>query len=98
MISKDDVRKLANLARIKLSPEEEEKFAKDMEDILGYVNQIQSVSTTLPDPRNATVKEPVRNVLRDDTHVHESGIHTDVILNEAPAREGNYLKVKKILG
>ncbi len=98
MISRDDVKKLANLARIKLSPEEEEKFAKDMEDILGYVNQIQKVSANVPDPQNTTEKEKVRNVLRADTNAHDAGIHTEAILNEAPARDGDYIKVKKILG
>lgn len=93
MISENDVKKLATLARIKLSPEEETKLARDMESILGYVQQIQSVEI----PEMSGRKERVRNVLRDDANPHESGIHTQDILNEAPGREGDYLKVKKIL-
>jgi aspartyl-tRNA(Asn)/glutamyl-tRNA(Gln) amidotransferase subunit C len=93
MISREDVRKLAALARIKLSPEEEETFAKDMEHILGYVTQIQKVSGTV----DVKGKEKVKNVLRKDDKPHESGIHTEAILAEAPRREGNYVKVKKIL-
>jgi aspartyl-tRNA(Asn)/glutamyl-tRNA(Gln) amidotransferase subunit C len=94
MISKDDVKKLANLARIKLTPEEEEKFAKDMESILGYVTQIQNVSDTV----DARGSEKVKNTLREDTMPHESGIHTEAILAEAPKRKGDYVQVKKILG
>jgi aspartyl-tRNA(Asn)/glutamyl-tRNA(Gln) amidotransferase subunit C len=94
MISKDDVKKLANLARIKLTPEEEEKFAKDMENILGYVTQIQNVSDTV----DARGSEKVKNALRDDNQPHESGIHTEAILEEAPKRKGDYVQVKKILG
>lgn len=93
MISREDVQKLANLARIKLTPEEEEKFAKDMENILGYVTQIQNVSAAI----DARGTEKVKNAMRDDDHAHESGIHTEAILNEAPKREGDYIKVKKIL-
>lgn len=95
MISRDDVKKLATLARIKLLPEEEEKLAGDMQNILGYVEQIQAVSAS--SDTSSDEKERTRNVLRDDTQPHESGIHTDVILKEAPAREGDYLRVKKIL-
>ncbi|MCC2630579.1 MAG: glutamyl-tRNA(Gln) and/or aspartyl-tRNA(Asn) amidotransferase subunit [Candidatus Paceibacter sp.] len=94
MISKDDVKKLANLARIKLTSEEEEKFAKDMENILGYVTQIQNVSGTV----DARGTEKVKNALREDNAPHESGIHTEAILAEAPKRKGDYVQVKKILG
>lgn len=93
MISREDVQKLASLARIKLTAEEEERFAKDMESILGYVTQIQAVSGTV----ETKGTEKVKNVLREDTDPHESGIHTEVILHEAPQREGDYVKVKKIL-
>ncbi len=93
MISKDDVKKLAALARIKLTSEEEEKFAKDMENILGFVNQIQKVTSTV----DARGSEKLTNVLRDDDHPHEPGIHTEAILAEAPKRKGDYIQVKKIL-
>jgi aspartyl-tRNA(Asn)/glutamyl-tRNA(Gln) amidotransferase subunit C len=92
MISAEDIKKLANLARIKLVPGDEVKLAKDMDNILGYVNQIQQVSGT-----RSTEKEKVRNVLRDDSNPHESGINTEALLAEAPKREGQYVKVKKIL-
>jgi aspartyl-tRNA(Asn)/glutamyl-tRNA(Gln) amidotransferase subunit C len=92
MISKDDVKKLANLARIKLADGEEEKLVEDMGNILGYVEQIQKVSGSLPQE-----KLDVRNVLREDANPHETGIHTEALLAEAPQREGEYVKVKKIL-
>ncbi len=93
MISRDEIKKLANLARIKITPEEEEALSKDMGNILDYVNQIQNVSAT----EQMGEKQEVRNVMRDDSVPHESGIHTEVILAEAPTREGDYVKVKKIL-
>jgi aspartyl-tRNA(Asn)/glutamyl-tRNA(Gln) amidotransferase subunit C len=93
MISRDEIKKLANLARIKITPEEEETLSKDMGNILEYVNQIQNVSAR----DQQTEKQPVRNVMRDDSTPHESGIHTEAILAEAPERDGDYVKVKKIL-
>jgi aspartyl-tRNA(Asn)/glutamyl-tRNA(Gln) amidotransferase subunit C len=93
MISRDDVRKLAVLARIKLSEGEEDKLAKDMRSILGYVEQIQKVSGDA-DTRG---REVLKNVMREDAHPHESGLHTEALLTEAPRREDNYVKVKKIL-
>ncbi len=35
--------------------------------------------------------------MREDGVGHDSGIHTEALLSAVPAREGNYLKVKKIL-
>lgn len=96
MISRDDVQKLAILARIKLLPEEADALAKDMASILGYIDEIKSATKT-DDSDSHSEKEKTRNVLRNDTHPHETGIHTEAILAEAPEREENYVKVKKIL-
>ncbi len=92
-ISRDGVKKLAALARIKIEPEEEEKLAKDMEHILAYVNAIQEVSGTV----ESRGSEKVVNALREDTQPHEPGIHTEAILREVPKRKGDYIQVKKIL-
>ncbi len=96
-ITKEDVKKLAALARIKLSPEEEESLVKDMGNILGYVEQIKEVTGTLDTSDKNATKEKIKNVMREDANPHESGIHTEALLSEAPQREGPYVKVKKIL-
>lgn len=98
MIGLKDIEKLAELARIRMSPEEMEPMRKDIDAILGYVGQIQEVAASL----GASDLEPqsgaVRNVLREDSTPHASGAYSEELLAEAPAREGNYFKVKKILG
>ena len=43
MISKDDIKKLADLARIEIEDSELEGLAKEVDSILGYVGQIKSV-------------------------------------------------------
>ncbi len=93
-IKTEDIKKLAKLARIELTTEEEEKLTREIGGILGYIGQIQ----TAAGKDVIRQKEPVRNALRPDTNPHESGIHTEVIVAEFPRKEGNYLKVKKILG
>jgi aspartyl-tRNA(Asn)/glutamyl-tRNA(Gln) amidotransferase subunit C len=95
MISREDIQKLAGLARIKMLSEEEQNFAEKIDSILEYVGQIQKVRGR-GDSFIATSHEI--NVMRDDNNPHESGIHTEAILNEAPKRDGQYIKVKKILG
>ncbi len=94
-ITVEEIRKLASLARIKLSAEEEESLVKDMGNILGYVEQIKEVSGTLDSQEHT--KERTRNVMREDANPHESGAFTEALLAEAPMRKDQYVKVKKIL-
>jgi aspartyl-tRNA(Asn)/glutamyl-tRNA(Gln) amidotransferase subunit C len=94
MITVKDIEKLAELSRIKIPEAEKESLVKEIDAILAYVEQIKSAA------RNKEKSDElgaVRNIMRDDTNAHESGIHTEKILAEAPKREGDYLKVKKIL-
>jgi aspartyl-tRNA(Asn)/glutamyl-tRNA(Gln) amidotransferase subunit C len=93
MVSPEDIKKLADLSRLSVSPEEVTDFAKDIDAVLGYVGQITKIS----DLEVKKDRPSLRNVLREDAHPHESGLYTEAILKEAPSREGGYLKVKKIL-
>lgn len=92
MIEKKDIEKLAQLARIEVSEAEKESLAESIESILGYVGQVTSISETA-----TTVLPPLRNVMREDEIRHEAGEFTEDLLSNAPARDGNYLEVKKIL-
>ena len=97
-IDDKEIEKLASLARIKLSEEEKKGLKKDIESILSYVSEIQEVSSDVtkgsPLSRQRTT---LCNVMREDEEPHESNLYTEKILSEAPNREGNYFKVKKIL-
>lgn len=101
MITTEDIQKLAELSRIKIAPEEQESLRAEIESILGYVDQIKkassgaSVSETSEIP---TIKSgSLHNVMREDAEPHMPSEFTERILSVAPAREGDYLKVKKIL-
>jgi len=93
MASKDDVAKLAGLARLTVSEDELEKFAKEFDGVLAYVGQINELE--VKDLKGKL--SPVRNVMREDGTPHASGLHTKKIVEQFPAREGDYLVVKKIV-
>lgn len=93
MIEKKDIENLAKLSRIELSDKEASSLTKDIENILGYVDQLKEVSVDLKDKK---VGEN-RNVLREDENPHESEEFTRDILKEAPNTEDGYIKVKNIL-
>lgn len=92
-MDKEKVLKLASLSRIKLSEAEAESLSHEFEGILGYVGQIKEVVSD----KESSTKPLIRNVMREDGSPHESGIYTEALLAEEPARSGNYFKVKKIL-
>ena len=92
MITRQDIRNLANLARIEVSDTEAKNLTKEVDAILGYVGQIQSVSG---DIENEIPKH--RNVMREDVVTNSSREYTESLLSNAPSREGDFLRVKKIL-
>ena len=94
MISKDDVKKLASLARIEVSEAELQSVAGEIDSILAYVGEIQNASSGLKDLETSY---PKINVFREDVVQNKTGENTETLLKSAPGREGNYIKVKKIL-
>lgn len=93
MITEDEVRKLAELARLKLSDTEIEELQKDFSKILEYVSQVQEVATEEIQPE---VGVPY-NLMREDDEPHESGKHSKDLIDQFPEKDGDYLKVKKII-
>ncbi len=90
----EEVLKLAKLARIEVSAEEAESLSHEFEAILGYVGQVKGITN---EELRITNEHPLRNVMREDTNPHESGKFSEAVLKNAPDREENYIKVKKIL-
>lgn len=43
--SKEDIKHVAELAKLKLSPEEEERFGSQLGSVLGYIDQLQEIDT-----------------------------------------------------
>lgn len=105
MISKEEIKKLADLARIEIKEEEQEELAKDMEAILEYVSQVKSVVASggdngFPSHQSRGGPREARggvNVMREDENPTESSTHSKELIAEFPHKEKDYLKVKKIL-
>ena len=98
-MNKTDVLRLAQLARIAISDKEAENLTREFESILNYVSDLKvAINNKQPTIDNKGKKNfPNKNVMREDSRPHESGIHTEDLLASAPAKEGDYIKVKKIL-
>lgn len=92
MVTKDEVKNLADLARVRLSDEEAEALSKEMDSILDYVGQIKNASV-----EDEVLVPVLKNVMREDEPLNKDDEYTEDILNNAPSRQGRFLKVKKIL-
>jgi aspartyl-tRNA(Asn)/glutamyl-tRNA(Gln) amidotransferase subunit C len=92
MIDIKEIEKLAALSRITLTPEEKIKFQKEIDSILSYINQIQQVSGDVKEPQ-----KNIFNVMRSDDNALAPRLYTEKILANTPKREGDFVKVKKIL-
>lgn len=97
MISKEDIKKLADLARIEVTEEEAEKLGGEMDAILEYVKSIQGFHSDETESKDEVKGELGVNVLREDESPNESGSFSKELIAEFPKKEGDYLKVKKIL-
>jgi len=93
MIEVKDIKKLAELSRLQMTETEMADFAEEFDSILNYVAQVKNVVGELGE---RTAGE-LRNVMRGDDKPNVRGAKTEVLTQEFPTREGNYLKVKKIL-
>lgn len=94
MATAEEVKKLAALARIKISDEELETFTREFDAILAYVGQLEKLDL----PQGAEhEKSALHNVMREDGEPHATGIYTEKLVEQFPAREGNALSVKQII-
>lgn len=94
MASRDDVQKLAALARLSIPEANLETFAKEFDGILAYVGRLEEL--TLPEKGAGTVPV-VRNVFRGDGVPHEKGLYTKALVEQFPEHDGDYLSVKQII-
>jgi aspartyl-tRNA(Asn)/glutamyl-tRNA(Gln) amidotransferase subunit C len=93
-ITPDDVRKVAQLARLELPEDKIATYTDQLERILDYVGHLQQVDTEGVPATTRAVE--VVNVTRPD-EVETTEIREDLI-NLAPQREGEFYRVPRILG
>lgn len=93
MATTEEVKKLAALARLSVSEEKLQTFAKEFDAIIGYMGQLESLEL----PPLIDTKPPLRNVFRADEEPHDPGAFTKQIAEQFPARKGDALSVKQII-
>jgi len=92
-ITKEDVRHVAELARLAPTDEETELYTGQLKRILAHVEKLSELDTEGVEPTSYTV--PFRRVFRDD-EVRRS-LTQDEALANAPASEKGCFKVPKII-
>lgn len=94
MTTKEDVQKLAALARIQVEAGELERFTREFDAILAYVGQLETLALSKGEGAH---KPPLANVMRADGAPHAAGAYTEKLTEQFPAREGDALAVKQII-
>jgi len=92
-ISQQDVEKVAQLARLAVTPAEKEMFAKQLTQILAHVDKLNQYDTAGIEP-TATVMERA-NVFRED--LVRPSLPSEKALANAPEREADGFVVPRIL-
>ena len=92
-VDKDTVNKIARLSRIAISDEEADKMVGELNGILAWVEQLGEVDVTGVEPMTAVIPNHLR--MRDDV-VTDGDVREKVLAN-APAREGSFFGVPKVI-
>jgi aspartyl-tRNA(Asn)/glutamyl-tRNA(Gln) amidotransferase subunit C len=93
-MKQQDVKNLAALARIELSPEEVESYTNEMSSILEYVGAVQDMAGEADSEPKVGARY---NVFRKDEVTNAPGQYTEDLLAEMPKTDGPFMVVKKIL-
>lgn len=91
-LTKEEVRKVANLARLELTPEEVEAYREQLSAVLAYVEQLNELALQNVQPTAHAVGQT--NVWRED-EVRPSLPLEDVLYN-APEKSGNQFQIQAV--
>lgn len=94
MITIEEITKLSELARIKLTEKEKQELQFDMEAILDYFKKLQAFETN---DSAENFSHSNLNEFRDDENENKEGEYSEILLSQTPEIENGYIKVKKIL-
>lgn len=92
-VSKEDVKKIANLARLEFSEEEIGNYTNEMNQILNYMEKLNELDTENVKPLSHPIENS--NVFRDDV-LKESTLREQALKN-APDKTNEHFKVPKVI-
>ena len=100
-VSQEEVRHVADLANLELTAEELPRMARDLDAVLGYIDQLNELDTSMVAPM-AQVAEalgltPAQNgeTLRRDEI--QPSLDRSLVMAEAPETDGRFFKVPKVI-
>lgn len=92
-LTRNDVKQLADLARLQLTDQELEKAEHELDAILGYVDRLKNVDTTNVEPLTMPEKE---TGWREDKNFACDDVTRETILANFPSRHGDLLHVPAV--
>lgn len=90
---KEELRRLAYLTRLELTPQEEEEMIGHLNKMLSYVEKLKELNTEGIEPTAHAVDVP--SPMREDVVTNQPDV--DNLLRNAPDREGDFFKVPRII-
>ena len=94
-LTREDILRLAALARLGLTDQEVEDFSHELPAILDYVAHLSSVDVTGLEPTSQVTG--LTNVMRPD-EIADYGYDVADLLKNVPATENGQIKVKRMIG
>lgn len=91
-LTREDVQRLADLARLELTEAELAKAEKELDAVLHYVERLQKIKTENVEPQTM----PARDAWRGDAVLACDEVTKEIILGNFPARKGDLLSVPAV--
>ena len=95
-VTVEDVERMAELAHLKLKPEETTRLLTDLNEILDYVAELNELDTAGVEPL-AQVNELADFASQPRPDVREPSLPRTVVMAEAPETDGVFFKVPKVI-
>jgi len=92
-LSREEVQRVAVLARLRLTPEEQSSLTDELDRILDYMDKLNQLDTADVDLFSHAAN--ITNTLREDRVTNRP--NADALLANAPDRDGTFFKVPKII-
>ncbi|MBP1678705.1 MAG: gatC [Bacteroidetes bacterium] len=93
-VTTKEVEHVAALARLSFTEEEKQKLTGELNAILGYMEQLNTLDTSAVEPLSHVIE--LKNVFRDDVRV--GSLTREDALRNAPAATEKFFRVPKVIG
>lgn len=94
-LSKQNIQHIAKLARLDLTEAELEKYGSQLSDVLNYIDQLKEARVAGVEPTAQVTG--LKNIFREDDIDDWDKDEIERALKDAPAKEGHFIKVKRVM-